>query len=53
MRMWLLRHGNAYWNDRNGEWTSKELATDFPDSELDEIELLEGEDWVFAYETDD
>lgn len=51
--MWLLREGSAYWNEKHKQWTSKELATEFTDSEVDDIELLEGQDWAVGYETDD
>jgi hypothetical protein len=53
MRTWLLRAGNAYWNDQYKQWTSKEMASEFPDSVVEEMELAEGEMWVIGYETDD
>lgn len=46
LRFWLLKEGNAYWNDKVRQWTSRELATQFSDSEVEQIELTGEAYWV-------
>ncbi|MEN6335709.1 MAG: hypothetical protein ABFE01_15770 [Phycisphaerales bacterium] len=48
MGTWVMKEGNAYWNDRAKQWTSRELATEFTDSEVDGIELTGDAHWEWA-----
>lgn len=48
MGVWLMKESNAYWNAPCGQWTSREIATEFSDSEVEEIELTGDAYWVFA-----
>lgn len=50
MRFWLMQEGNAFWNRTCHQWTSKEQATEYTDSEVDEIELTGNARWVIDYE---
>jgi hypothetical protein len=51
MRFWLMQEGNAFWNRTCHQWTSKEQATEYTDSEVDEIELTGNARWVIDYTT--
>ena len=50
MRFWPMQEGNAFWNRTCHQWTSKEQATEYTDSEVDEIELTGNARWVIDYE---
>ncbi len=45
-----MREGNAYWNRNCNQWTSKELATGYSDSEVSEIELSGDAELIIDYE---
>lgn len=49
MRMWLMKEGNAYWNSLVHEWTSAGMATEYTDSQVEQIELTGDAKWVIAY----
>lgn len=49
LRIWLMKDGNAYWNRNCRQWTCKEKATEYWDSEVDETELTGDATWTADY----
>jgi hypothetical protein len=49
--MWVMREGNVYWNQNCRQWTSRELATEYPDSEIESIELSGDAYWEFVFDS--
>jgi hypothetical protein len=48
-----MQEGDVFWNESCHQWTSKELATEYSDSEVAGIELSGDARWTIDYEEND